>query len=656
MKPTAFILWLKQRSARLFSSHNFDKKLLTRVGGHIVPRWSQLKYLGRFLNPVEKKIAEVCLIILALSIVGVGIQSVRGHVVAAPARGGDYSEALIGQPKYLNPLFAGTSDVDADLTSLIYSGLVRYSPQEQTILPDLAESFTISPDQKVFQFTLRPNVRWSDGEPLTIDDILFTFELIQNPEVGSPLLAAFQGVVIEKTGGNTITFTLKEAFSPFLSSLAVGILPSHLWSASTPPGTIKLAKNNLQPIGSGPWQFNKLAKRDQSGALQSYVLSRNPYYYGPAAQFDTLTFKFVNDYEQAIEALQNNQAQVISWLPRVAKKTLAASTNHFYPVKLAQYTALFFNQTQQPLLKKDGLRQALAIGIDRPQLIAQALEGEGEALNSPLLPGTMGSSSTVQKIEFSLDKGNALLDKSWSRVAPEDYFAARRATLLKENATKKTTDSSAEATSTLATASSTEALSDEALTAKVRAEMNASPQPFYRQTKDGAWLELVITTADTPEYLEVGKSIANNWRQLGIRTTVETVASRSFIRSVVKQRSFQVLLYGEIIGTDGDLYPFWHSSQTDYPGLNIAGFVNRNADKLLETARGTTDGTIRSAAYQKFADIMTTDIPAIFLYTPTYTVVAERAIKGITFGPLAKPTDRYSTIHEWYTKTKWQWK
>ena len=655
MKPNAFLLWLKQRSARLFSHHNFDKKLLNRVGGRLLPGWSQLKYLGKFLNPTEKKIAGISLVVLALAGLGLSVGWVRGHLVAAPARGGDYSEALIGQPKYLNPLFASTSDVDADLTSLIYSGLVRYSPQDQKMVPDVAESYTVSPDQKIYTFTLRPNLHWSDGEPLTIDDVLYTFESIQNPEVGSPLLAAFQGVAIQKTSSTTLTFTLKDAFGPFLSSLVVGILPSHVWTAIT-PATIKLAKNNLQPIGSGPWQFNKLVKRDQSGALQSYVLNRNPYYYGAVPQFDTLTFKFVNDYDQAVEALQNNQVRVISWLPRAAKKTIAASAYHFYPIKLSQYTALFLNQTQQPLLKNDDVRHALAIGIDKVGLIAGALDGEAEALDSPLLPGTLGYDDSQKRLAFSLDAANALLDKKWTRMAPEDYFAARRAVLVKQNTPPKPTTSQPTSTSTAATPSTTLTLSDEALTTQVRAEMNTSPQPLYRQAKDGTFRELTITTADTPEYGAVAEAIATNWRALGVRTAVETIASRSLVRSVIKQRTFQTLLYGEILGADADLYPFWHSSQTDYPGLNIAGFVNRTADKLLETARSATDDTARATAYQKFADIMATDIPAIFLYTPTYTVVAERGIKGLTFAPLSKPTDRYSTLAQWYTKTKWRWK
>ncbi len=645
MKLSSFILWLKQRSERLFSHHDFDKKLLTRVGGRFFPRWSQLKYLGKFLNPVEKRIAKGALIILLLAALGLGGHTLAAHIQFTPARGGDYSEAMIGQPKYINPLFASTSDVDADLTHLIYSGLMRYSPNEQKFIPDLAEKYTMSADQKNFQFTLRPNLRWSDGEALTADDVLYTFELIQNPEVGSPLLPAFQGVTVKKIDESTIAFNLKDAFNPFLDNLTVGILPSHIWSTVS-PSALKLSKNNLQPIGSGAWQFNKLLKRDQSGALQSYVLNHNPYYYGDIPMFDTLTFKFVNDYEQAIEALQNNQVRVISWLPRADKKKIAASSYHFYPVKLSQYTAIFFNQAEQPLLKDDALRQALATGIDKKQLISAALEGEGEAIDSPILPGTSGYDATKKPLEFSLDTANTLLDKKWNRLAPEDYFTARKNALLKA-ATPKTSSTSTP---------SAPIPSDEELTAKVRGEMNSSPQSFYRQAKDGNFLELTITTADTPEYHAVAEAVAANWRSLGIKTTVEMIPSRSFIKTVIKQRSFQTLLYGEILGADGDLFPFWHSSQSDYPGLNIANYINRNADKLLETGRTATDTIARATAYQKFSDLIVADIPAVFLYTPTYTMVAERSIKGLSFGPLAKPTDRYNTLYEWYTKTKWSWK
>jgi len=255
---------------------NLDRKLIRRINLHQLPKLSQLKYLGNFLNTTEKKIIISGLIIFLFGSLGWITVFLSRHYERAPKIGGEYIEGLIGQPKYINPIFSTTNDIDADIVELVYAGLFKYG-KDGTIEPELAESYKLSADKKTYTIKLKPNLKWPDGQPIISQDVLYTFETVQNPEVGSPLLAAIQGVKIEVIDDLTISFTLKESFSPFLGVLTTGILPNHLWS-EIPPASIKLAKLNSQPIGAGAWKFSRLIK-DEGGNIQTLTLAPNDLYY-----------------------------------------------------------------------------------------------------------------------------------------------------------------------------------------------------------------------------------------------------------------------------------------------------------------------------------------------------------------------------------------
>jgi peptide/nickel transport system substrate-binding protein len=110
------------------------------------------------------------------------------------------------------------------------------------------------------------------------------------------------------------------------------------------------------------------------------------------------------------------------------------------------------------------------------------------------------------------------------------------------------------------------------------------------------------------------------------------------------------------VGADPDLFAFWHSSQVDYPGLNLAQFSDRDADKLLEDARKTTDEAERNNLYKKFQDILITELPAIFLYSPNYDYIINNQVKGVNMPRIVSPADRFNSLPDWYLKTKWVWR
>ena len=656
-----FVAWTKKFGRnRGLPVAALDKKLVHTIHNRIFPRWSQLKYVPSFLSRAEKRLVVASLCIVSITAVLWGAAAIFRHMEAIPADGGEYSEGLIGQPKYINPIFSVTNDVDADLTALMYAGLFSYN-KSQELSPYLAESYTVSDDGKTYDIKLRSDAYWSDNEPVTADDVVFTFETIQNPEVGSPLFPAFQGVTVQKIDDRTVRFTLKQPFAPFLDSLTVGILPEHIWS-DIPSANLKLAKNNLQPVGAGPWVFSKLSK-DGLGNIQSYSLVRNEHFFGPKPHFQMVTFKFYNDYSQAFEALRSQNILGLSFLPADEKK-LSNKNLIRYTLHLPEYTALFFNQTKQPALKSLNTRTALAAALDKNTVLADVLNSAATIVGGPILPGQLGFDASSTGPNFDVVTANELLDKDWDRIEPENYFQLRYAELTAptqpvaaptptKKSKKNTSSDTQPADSQQPTATSTPL--NEELVQMIRQEMDPS-QTFYRKNKNGDILAITITTADTPEYKQIAENIATAWRKVGVKTNLLLVNPHQITREVIKPREYDVLLYAEIIGNDPDPFPFWHSSQIEYPGLNLSLYSDRTVDKMLEDARATTDVAKRSALYQKFQSSLLADVPAIFLYSPSYTFVAESSVKGINLGQLTTPTDRFNDLSNWYLKTSWRWK
>jgi peptide/nickel transport system substrate-binding protein len=641
----------QQNTSSLFQ--DFDKKLIKNLSKNgSIPSWSQMKYIGNFLNNREKKQITGLVITMVVGLLTSAALLVATHATTIPKEGGQYSEAFVGQPQYVNPLFSGLNDIDADLVSLIYSGLFTYD-QNQELVPDLAQDVTTSIDKKTYTITLRNNVRWSDGEKFDADDVLYTFELIQNSEAASPLYTSFQGVQIQKVNDYMVRFVLKDAFTPFLNSLTTGILPEHIWSPISHGSlsSLKLAENNLKPVGTGPWKFDKFVKKND-GSIQAYYLSKNEFYYGKRPYLNTISFEFFEGCQKAVDEVQSQHVLAMSFVNCKTRNELQKKQLALYDVTLPQYTALFFNQDDSTDLKDKNLRQALALATNKEQIITKALDGAGAIIDSPILEGSIGYNRDLPKTAYDIEQANTLLDKKWSRIQPEEYFNLRKKTLSKQfNDSLRTVSSSPTDSSTSSIA---EGINDTVLST-IRNEM-PSTQTFYRKDKNNVPLQLTITTVEIPEYEKTAQVIREQWQALGVQTSVIVVKKNDIKKELLKNHNFDILLYGELVGVDSDLFPFWHSSQTIYPGLNLAQFSNRDADKLLEEARSSADSQKRAELNKQFQTILASEIPAIFLNTPTYTLLINKDIKGVQIHHLVLPSDRYKSISDWYIKTSFKWK
>lgn len=535
-----------------------------------------------------------------------------------PDYGGEYSEGLVGAPKYLNPILSPANDVDSDITPLIFCSLLRRGSGE--LLPDLAESYTVSDDQKTYALTLRSDARWHDGEPVTVADVLFTFDLIKDPDVGSPLAKTFSGVTVDQTGDRQVTFTLKEPFAPFLGTLTFGVLPQHYWQEIA-PSSVRLADLNLKPIGCGPWKFDSL-KKDRQGGVKSVTLAAFHEYYNQRPYLDRITFKFYPTLQAMGDALVHRNVLGASYLPREVRSLLGIhADNHAWQIQtlqLPQYTAVFFNQNRNAILKERPVRAALTAAVDRQRIVRQVFAGEASVVDGPVLAGTIGAPSNQPVTgTFSLEQAGQLLDDAgWKAITPNEVIAWQKsqepAAAEGEEVVVKTDPERLEALGT---------------------------QEYFRR-KGNTLLSVNLTVVNTPDAVAVAQLIKENWEAVGVQTVVTVVPPETVRREVIRSRAYDALLYSEIVGLDADPYPFWHSSQNGENGLNLALVSDKRVDRAIELARQTTDVAARAEQYEKFQAALADDIPAIFLYRPSYPYVVRSSIKGLSIATIAVPADR----------------
>ena len=623
---------------------DFDTKLVKNLRRNFWPTFRQLTYLGRFLSRGEKLAIIISAGVIVITLIVWGAIFVPNHLSHAPKSGGEYTEAIIGAPELINPIFSAANDVDADITPLLYARLFKIS-DNQKLIPELAASYSLSDDNKTYTVKLREDAYWTDGEQIDADDIAFTFEYIQNPETNSPLFTAFNGVTVEKIDKFTVSFTLKEPFAPFASNLAVGILPEHVFSLVS-ASNLRLAKDNLQPkVTSGAWKFSKLTKNETG--VETYTLERNSRYFGEQPYLKKITFKFYQDQISAAGDLKSRAIMGLAFLPRNLSDTYGGKNFNSYDLHLPQYTALFFNQSSNAALKNIDTRTGLAEAIDKKAVMQAALGDRGEVIDAPIPSNFIGYYPDIAKISFNATEAATLLDKNWTRMTPEEYFALQRDAEIKNRTDGVKAQPDFETNSTTLLTDMQKEAED-----SVRATMRPD-QTYYRKNSKNEIMSIDITTVDTAEYQAAAEAVALAWRSVGVLTNVITIPSSQISREALKGRQFDVLLFSEILGDDPDLFPFWHSSQTEYPGLNLAMFSDSDADKLLESARTATNTEERGELYKKFQDILAKKLPAVFIYSPTYEYLIDKKVQGVDASRIYTPSDRFNNLNKWYVKTKW---
>ena len=299
-----------------------------------------------------------------------------------PATGGIIKEGIIGQPQYINPVLSFSNDVnkpDRVLEYLIYPTLFRLDATGN-LANELVENYTVGDNGKEYIVKIKSGIKWDDNTPLTIDDIIFTIETIQNPNYSSPLNSALKGISITRIDDLTLKLNLNASYSPFLSNLTFGILPKHIWQ-NLEPSAFLLAKANLEPVGAGKFKYKSIQKKTD-GNSASLTIERNPNYFGEKPNIETFTLVFYAQEEEMIQDFKQNKLQAITQLKSKLDDSSRFQAN---ALNIPQAFGIIFNIKDSLLSNKD-IRQAISNSINRDEIIANILQGEATSINGPLSP------------------------------------------------------------------------------------------------------------------------------------------------------------------------------------------------------------------------------------------------------------------------------
>ncbi len=342
------------------------------------------------------------------------------NIELKPVAGGVQIEGLVGSPKYINPLLSGTNVTDRDISKLVYSGLIKIGIGRE-ILPDLATSWDMLDGGKTYLFRLQPNAKWHDGKHFGADDVVYTFNTLQNNDYNGVLKAGFVGILVEKMDDLTVKFTLPTSSAFFLTNMTVGIIPEHIFR-SIAVKDMSSQYDSGKIIGTGPYKY-------QSSSLNTSVtLTKFDDYYGIKPYIQTIIFYFFDNAENLYSAFRNRQVSAAGFFEPVFSTTANETICEFV---MPQYKAIFFNQLgSNSLLVDKTIRQALSYATNKQQIIDEVGRGYAVRADSPILPGFWGHNPDIKKYDFDIARAANLLKKSGWADADGDGILDKNKTKL----------------------------------------------------------------------------------------------------------------------------------------------------------------------------------------------------------------------------------
>ena len=327
--------------------------------------------------------------------------------ILVPDRGGVFREGVAGFPQYLSPIWCQTDDVDHDLCTLIYRGLTRVDKTGR-VVPDLAETWQVI-DNKTYIFSLKPEQFWHDGQEVTVDDVLFTVGVLQDPSLlDTPGLPGFwRSVSVEKLDDFTVKFTLPQPFAPFLDYTTIGLLPEHIY-AEMPAKELVTSRLDETPIGAGPMRVAEL------GA--DYIrLEPSQFYRGSTPYITSLELHFFPDYPSVLAAFDAGATDGISRiLPGDIGVAAERDDLQLFSSVESGYEDILLNlrNPNTPFFQDIRVRQALLTSIDREAMVEEALAGQGVVAHSLLTPKNWAYNPEVRQYDARSQHAARLLDEA----------------------------------------------------------------------------------------------------------------------------------------------------------------------------------------------------------------------------------------------------
>lgn len=547
------------------------------------------KRLGR-LGGVRRFVAAwILLMVILISGLIVQVRALSRHYLTLqPTPGGSFTEGITGSFTNANPLYS-TGAVDSAVSKLVFSGLMKYDSSNQ-LVGDLAEKIEVDNRGVIFTLTLRPDLKWHDGRDLTAGDVLFTYRTIQNPDAKSPLLPNWQNVKIEAKDTRTITFTLPHGLASFPHSLTNGIVPAHLLSNIPATQLRTVAFNNARPIGSGPfkWEVVEVIGETPDTREERVGLLPNETYHFGEPKLAHYTIRAFHDENRMVESFERQELSAMAGLDTMPD-TLEGNPNVIdYNIPLTGEVMVFLKNSNE-VLQDSKVRGALVRATNTDEINA----GLGYPVipsESPFLKSHVGYDPKI--LQYPYDPGaaiQALEAAGW--VVGADGI----------------------------------------------------------REKGGVKLSFRLFSQSNSQYAFVTQSLQRQWRAIGVDAQV-ILQQESDLQSTIAFHNYDALLFGVSLGTDPDVFAYWHSSQADPRSanrLNFSEYKSGTADASLEGGRARLESDLRIVKYRAFLEAWRNDAPAIALYQPRFLYVSSDDIYNFNPTVMNSPTDRYTNIQNW---------
>ncbi len=568
-----------------------------------LPKKSEINTVFYSFSKKERIVFIGLLVVLFLSTILILETINKSFMTTVPLRGGSLSIGVVGIPRFVNPILAN-SQADIDLSSLIYSGLMRKNGNND-LIPDLAEKYDMSKNGLTYTFILKDNIYFQDGNPITADDVLFTINKVKDSIIKSPHKMDWDGVIVEKIDEKTIRFTLKQPYASFLENATFGIMPSYIWNNSP---AMEQNNANTNPIGSGPYMISSISKQS-SGIIDNYKLVPFKKFALGEAYIANLNIYFYQNENELINALYDKSVDQISSITPLNAQNLNERNYKTEFAVLPRVFGLFFNQNVNRLFTDKVIVSAINQLIDKDKIVRDVLFGYGVTIDGPIPPNMSKYQEPTTPSNISRQD---LLKKVQASLAKDGWKAGDDGFLQKTTTDKK--------------------------------------------KKVVTTLDFSISTGNVPELAKTAELIRQDLAEAGIKVEVKTFENGDLKENVIRPRKYDALLFGEIINHESDLFAFWHSSQRKDPGANVAMYTNAKVDKILEDAFITVDDNSRTKKYIQFEDMVKKDMPAVFLYSPDFLYIVSKDLKQFRVDNITSPSDRYQNVYSWYLKTENVWK
>lgn len=516
----------------------------------------------------ERMALFITSVAFVFSLIGYSWIFVKKESEFVPVQGGSYKEGVVGQPIIINPIFSD-NQTDQDIGTLLFAHL-----------SDLIDTYQIEENGIVYVINLKENLVWDNDKPLTSDDVVFTIETAQNPNLNSPYRKNWQGVVVERISELQVRLTLPARYSFFEENMErLPIIPKHIFG-NIPPENISFSSYNFEPVGSGPYSFKDFSQR-KDGFITEYNLVANDKYVHQRPFISEFSFKFYENEEELLKAFRLREIDGFGTSGTIDSKTINESSQiKIERIQMSRYYAVFFNQNNNAALGEKSIRYALALATPKDRIINEIFGENAKKINGPLF---FDYDNAEISIEYNPEQAKEFIQKS----------------------------------------------------------------KFKEIT-----LNLVVPKIDFLE--KTAEILKSEWISAGISDVkIIKLEPKDIIEKTIKTNNYELLLFGNILENQKDMFPFWHSSQRMYPGLNLSFYKNTEVDKLIETIRETGDKEKISIYANSVARTITNDVPAIFLFSLPYTYVHESELGNFFFKDsedkiLVTPSDRFIDIEKWY--------